>query len=775
MTSPDYDSNKGYASRYIVLAVAVTILAILGQTWWAIEQDKQLTLASEYDHGRVAVRLLEEHAQLTLRDANRNLDAVVRAIHSAGPADKVTDATIRAVLSKSQPFTKVLKSLQFVNPSGVAYVSSIDYPAYQTDADDRTYIPFLLQHTDHSAPVIGKPFKRFYDSELVVPLARNIYTTTGKYLGILSTDVSVSYFSGVYARAASDSDALVALFADAGFLIVRSPFDESQMGRDITQSKVFASLVHKATPDTPPTGAQEGSFEDAHFLDEKNATPRIYIYRRIEGFPITTIFARDRSKVLETWQRRSTDRILFSGATVLFVSVLTFLLTQHISKLGRSQNSLREADASLRLSEQKFSSLFRYSPVPLALVRVDNNHMVEINQSWASQFGYDHNEVIGRTAQDLQLWINLQDRTPYFSTLLQEGRVDDFETPLRHKDGKALLCRLSGRMLDFNGQALALLSPIDVTQQRATEHEIRELNTALEARVQQRTQTLEEANTELNQALASLRNMQGELLRSEKMAALGSIVAGVAHELNTPIGIGVTIASTLQDQTQTLVSEIHSERPRKSVIESALMACNEGAEVLLRTLMRAADLVRSFKQVAVDQSSDKRRAFDLSSMLKELLTTLVPMYSKTPFKLVTDFAPDIALESYPGALGQILTNLIGNALAHGFEGLSEGTMRLTTRAVDDTWVEIVFSDDGLGIPEQHRAKVFDPFFTTKLGKGGSGLGMHIVYNLVTNVLGGKVALDSNTTSEQHTTPPQRTGTQIRITIPRIPSATAAQT
>ncbi|QDL55069.1 ATP-binding protein [Rhodoferax aquaticus] len=769
MPLQDPHKRQGYASGYILLAVVATVLAILSQTWWAIAQDKQLTLASEKEHGQVAVRLLEEHAQLTLREASRNLDGVVKSIQAAQTRGQVSDATIRGVLTKAQSFTKVLKSLQFVNPRGQAYVSSIDYPAYQTDADDRTYIPFLLQNTDHTDPVIGKPFKRFYDGELVVPLARNIYTSTGQYLGILSTDVSVSYFSGVYARVAADSNALVALFADAGFLIVRSPFDEAQMGMDITESKVFHTLKSSASSSVSKSPLAEGTFEDTHFLDEKKAIPRIYIYRKIEGFPITTVFAREQSTVLANWRARSTDRILFSGVTVLFVSALTFLLIQHINKLGRSQDSLREVDAFLRRSEQKFSSMFRHSPVPLALVRLDNHQMVEINESWSAQFGFASNEVIGRTAHEVRLWVYPDERAPYFAALQSEGKLDSLETPLRHKDGSILLCRMSGRVVDFNGQSLALLSPIDVTRQRATEHEIRELNIELEARVQQRTQTLEEANTELNQALASLRSMQGELLRSEKMAALGSIVAGVAHELNTPIGIGVTIASTMQDHTQTLVNEIHAPRPRKSLIESSLLACNEGAEVLVRTLMRAAELVRSFKQVAVDQSSDKRRAFDLSTMLKELLTTLVPLYNKTPYTLTTDLAPDIAMESYPGALGQVLTNLISNSLSHGFEGRAQGTMHLRTRTLNEGWVELVFSDDGVGIPEQHRDKVFDPFFTTKLGRGGSGLGMHIVYNLVTNVLGGHIELLKNKLDAASAAPHADVGASIRMTFPQCPA------
>ena len=737
---PARDESGQGTARVLLAAVCITVAAMVWQTWWAIDQDKKLTLASDTDHALIAVRLLEEHATLTLREAERNLDSIVRAATSAANGKPVTDATIRAVLTRAQPFTKVLKSLQFVNPQGVASVSSIDYPAYQTDADDRTYVPYLLQHPEQTAKIIGRPFKRFYDGELVVPLARNMHAADGRYLGIISTDISVSYFSGVYDRVAQNSKAVVSLFSDDGQVIVRSPFDARYLGLDISKSPAFQRLQTAARAATERGEPAEGNFEDAYFLDESGAVPRTYVFRRIAGFPVTTLFARDIASVLSPWRARTHDRLLYAGVTICFILGLSLVLLQHIKRLNQSRASLRSSEAMLRQSESKFADLFQYSPVPLILTRLDDNRFVEINESWAAQMGYQRDELLGQTPQALNIWVHPQQRLDCLEQVKRDRSVVRMEVQQRHKLGHVMICLVSARLLDFNGVQMVLFSPIDVSRQRAIEQEIRELNARLEDRVQQRTVKLELANQELGQALTAMQAMQSEMLRSEKMAALGSMVAGVAHELNTPIGIGVTISSTLQNQTQTLLTELHSERPRRSFMETTLQACADGAEVLLRTLVRQSELVSSFKQVAVDQSSENRRRFDLAKMLSDLLITLEPLRRKTPFALECDLEPGIAMESYPGALGQIITNLMANAIAHAFEGRAQGLMQLTTRRLGDDQVEITFHDDGVGIPPENRSLVFDPFFTTKLGRGGSGLGLHIVYNLVSKVLGGRVDL-----------------------------------
>jgi signal transduction histidine kinase len=289
--------------------------------------------------------------------------------------------------------------------------------------------------------------------------------------------------------------------------------------------------------------------------------------------------------------------------------------------------------------------------------------------------------------------------------------------------------------------ALANNLTAEIAARRATEERLRDLNEQLETRVEQRTHDLQRA--------------MHQVVESERLAALGSLVAGVAHELNTPIGNCVGVGSTLQGQAQSLARELQSGHLRRSEFERFLADAISGHEILMRNLHRASTLVDSFKHVAVDQTSNQRRQFDLLQVLEEDIMTLRPMYKKTPYTFEADLQPGIVLDSFPGPMGQILTNFISNALAHAFEGRSQGGMFLTTRLLDDEHVEIVFRDDGNGIPERHLKHVFDPFFTTKLGKGGSGLGLSIVYNLVNGVLGGVIAIDSK--------PDQ--GTKFTLTLP----------
>lgn len=725
------------AGPVLAFFIALTIAAVAGQTWWVIAQDKELTLASEKANGLVAVRILEEHATQTLHDAERRIDAVANAIRDASHNGFDDAIAIREVVSQGVQDYPFMKSVQFVNLAGQSWITSRDYPSHQADVTDRAYVRFLLKNPAYDKVVIGHPFQSRYDSQLVVPIGRNLYDGAGRHVGLISVDIRLSYFADVYARVAKDSNATVALFADGGFVIVRSPFEARYVDRDISGYPMLDELRRLPA---------EGSFDDESLLDDE--TPRLYTYRKSSGFPITTAYGRDFESILADWRNRTHDRILFSGAMILFICLLTWFLILYIERL-------RSSEESLRRSEQRFISIFRHSPVPLALLRMPDSRFVEVNDFWFKDFGYSREEVIGHTSVEVGLWVDPADRQPMIDALLNHGIIDRHEVRYRRKDGSIAICLLSGQVIDNKEGKLFIYSSMDITRQREIENEIRRLNAELEERVRNRTQKLEQTNAELAEALASMRAMQGELIRSEKMAALGSLVAGVAHELNTPIGNSVTVASTLMEQTEAVLEEERSGKLRKSLFERYLENTTQGTQLLLHTLRRASELISSFKQVAVDQSSDQRRRFDLKNVLQEVSATLAPTYKHTPYRLELHLAPGLELDSYPGPIGQVITNFVTNSLTHAFEDRDHGTMLLSTRRVDDGHVEIVFSDDGIGIPEANQKRVFDPFFTTKLGQGGSGLGMNIVYNLVTSLLGGSIVLQSK--------PGQ--GTTLTVTLP----------
>jgi two-component system, NtrC family, sensor kinase len=263
----------------------------------------------------------------------------------------------------------------------------------------------------------------------------------------------------------------------------------------------------------------------------------------------------------------------------------------------------------------------------------------------------------------------------------------------------------------------------------------------LERAVHERTARLEQQNAALNSALTALQEAQSELVRQEKLASLGRLVAGVAHEINTPLGICVTATSHLVQELKLTREELAAGELTEDSLNSFLDIIDQSLRIMTTNTQRAAALVRSFKQVAVDQSSDDIRSFNLRNYLNEVLLSLQPKLKGRPVKVEVDCDAGLALVSFPGAVSQIVTNMVMNSLVHGFEDGRSG--RISIRATeDDGMVTLDYSDDGAGMDGATLAKLFDPFFTTRRGNGGSGLGAHILYNLVTGALGGAVKVES---------------------------------
>ena len=325
-----------------------------------------------------------------------------------------------------------------------------------------------------------------------------------------------------------------------------------------------------------------------------------------------------------------------------------------------------------------------------------------------------------------------------------------------------------GRILEFNQLAADMESMSAAVRERQSELEkseerllqslqnVQQLNLLLEHRVELRTLDLERANRELSEAMQTLKLAQGELVRSETLASLGNLVGGVAHELNTPIGNGVMAVSTLHDQVKSFRREMTSGL-RRSTLEAFVGRVERGSEIAVRNLQRANDLIASFKQVAVDQTSAQRRRFMLSEVIDEILMTMQPTLKRTPYRIEREIPGELAMESYPGPLGQVLTNLLTNALNHGLEGRAHGLIRISAERYGDDQVILRVADDGAGISPELFPRIFDPFVTSKLGRGGSGLGLHIVWNTVTVVLGGSITVDSK--------PDQ--GSEFRIILPLV--------
>lgn len=272
------------------------------------------------------------------------------------------------------------------------------------------------------------------------------------------------------------------------------------------------------------------------------------------------------------------------------------------------------------------------------------------------------------------------------------------------------------------------------------EAEVRLLNATLEQRVLDRTEALAKANQQLSAAMTTLEVTRDDLVRSEKLAGLGSLVAGVAHELNTPLGNAVLVADSLQHAHDEIVREKEAGLTRKQ-FEAFLDEQASGLRLLATNLGRSAELVSRFKQLAMDQASEQRRRFEVRTIIEEVAMVMTPSLKRSPVTLQTDIEADLWMDSYPGPLEQVIVNFINNALLHAYAPGQSGTLRLQARRYqDDVWID--FSDDGRGMDATTRRRAFDPFFTTRLGQGGNGLGLHIVYTIVTRLLGGRIELRS---------------------------------
>jgi signal transduction histidine kinase len=243
------------------------------------------------------------------------------------------------------------------------------------------------------------------------------------------------------------------------------------------------------------------------------------------------------------------------------------------------------------------------------------------------------------------------------------------------------------------------------------------------------------------QAFKKLQETQSQLLANEKMASLGSLVAGVSHEVNTPLGVSVTMASTITSNLTQFLAEVNTGILNRSKLEEFERESLRSLALLESSLQHAAQLINSFKQVATDQTSSQRRKFNLLTTLNEITQTLQHKIKRTNIKYTVDGPEDIVLDGFPGPLGQVITNLFNNAILHGFEGGNDGEIKIRFNLLGDE-VRLLFSDNGLGVTAENLSKLFDPFYTTKLGEGGSGLGLNIVHNIITSWMGGEIRVES---------------------------------
>ncbi len=437
------------------------------------------------------------------------------------------------------------------------------------------------------------------------------------------------------------------------------------------------------------------------------------------------------------------------GTGLMVLSWIVSAHRQQSEHLVLLNQSLRESIAAqeaqntaLHASEKRFNTIIDASPIPMAISRITDGCFLEVNPAWVRALGWTSQETVGKTSIDIGFWLSAADRERWITSFSEVGRSLGYQLQYRNRAGEIRSAQMFAEAIEFNGERQVLVMFVDDTERKRVDAQLHELNAALEHRVEERTAELAKSNLELSAAMETLQRTQEELLHAEKLSSLGKLVAGVAHELNTPLGNALTAVTAVHDMTAEFSRELEAGTVKRSQLNQFVAQVIDGSDLTTRSLRRAAELLSSFKQVAIDQASERRRGFDLAAMISELVDTLRPTLKGSPWEIQLAIPADIHMESYPGPLDQILINLIMNATIHAFAGRSEGKVIISATRLPDEWVELVCADDGVGIAPEHLGRVFDPFFTSRLGQGGSGLGLAIAHRLTTQVLGGQVRVES---------------------------------
>jgi PAS domain S-box-containing protein len=402
-----------------------------------------------------------------------------------------------------------------------------------------------------------------------------------------------------------------------------------------------------------------------------------------------------------------------------------------------------EAEKALQASERQFHTLADSIP-QLVWMADAGGKIYWFNSHWHKYTGTSAAETGSHDWQAVLAPASLEEVRLRWAQTLEGGTALEMELSMRGKDGqfRPFLTRAIP-LRDSNAAIYGWIGThIDISERKRSEQEIRSARDAAEA------------------ALRNLRETQNFLIESEKLAALGRLVAGVAHEINNPVGTSLTVASALERKADAFAAEVAQGNLKKSSLQEFVELSREASAQLVANLNHAAELIQSFKQVATDRSYSDQRVFDLGDLTEQVMVSLRPELRKQNLTLNVECEPDLTMNSYPGPYGQVLTNLFLNAVAHAFPDGKAGAIDIKVKALGADHVEILFSDDGCGMSHGVRRKAFDPFFTTRRDQGGTGLGLHIVYNIVTDCLGGRINLDSEPGE----------GTKIQLVLPRLAPA-----
>ncbi len=587
--------------------------------------------------------------------------------------------------------------------------------ALPIDITDRAYFT-RLRDDPQAGLMVDRPLVGRIIQQWLWLFARRIHKPDGSFGGVVFARIELSQIERILAQIQLYPDSTLAL-RDAQWGLIAGRLNGAERYPIAVGDRTMSADFQQAFK----ADSRGGSYNSSS--TKLDSVLRHFSFAKSDkyGFIVTAGMS-DRMAYAE-WRKHA----WISGALLAAFALLSWVFARLLSRAWRAQ----QRDVAALRAAQDIASLGSFD-IDLRTLRYRASETTLRIFGVGPGFAGDTQGILDLIVQEFRDEIQAGGSTAYEQRL----PFDREYSIVRLNDGETRWVHSRGRLrLDAKGRPVAVSGTIqDITERKTAELEVVQLNEYLEQRVAERT-------TELEAAVQRLRESQEELAQSQARATLSTLAAGVSHELNSPIGNSVMVATTLKDQARTLQRQFGEGRLKRSEFTEFLTALADGTELVERNLLRAEHLLKNFRQVAADQASEQRRVFDLLACVREVVQTLSPSLQRHAHQLVLDIPEGIRMDSLPGPLGQVVVNLVNNAYQHAFEGRRDGVLTIAAQ-VEGEQVLLSFSDNGAGIAPDHLALLFQPFFSTKIGRGGTGLGMAIVKNLVTKSLGGSIEVQS---------------------------------
>jgi len=489
----------------------------------------------------------------------------------------------------------------------------------------------------------------------------------------------------------------------------------------------------------------------------KSPNQYIFDYTQIQNYELDIKMLPSISTIInkpDTMYEKYKKEIMFLIILFILMSIFIVLLLINIQRRKTAQ---LETKRQLKFQQDLIDNV--HAPI---YYKDNYGEYMGCNKAFEEFIGLTKVHIIGKTVYDLVPKKIADIYKEKDEELLRAHKSQEYESVYEDNNQKLKQLKFYKNIFYDEDIAKGIIGAIfDITELKDITIKLNELNKKLEEKVKQRTiqiettnKELEVSNKELSQTINNLKETQDKLITSEKMASLGGLVAGVAHEINTPVGIGVTGISHFLEVSKQIKAHYEKDEMTQEEFEEFLETTNTLAKSININLQRTAKLIKSFKQISVDQTNEEKRYFFVLEYIQEILLSISNITKKTNIQINVDCNENIKIDSYPGALSQIITNLIVNSTIHAYKPKSKGKIDITFE-VKENKAYLTYKDDGKGIKKEHLEKIFDPFFTTNRGKGGTGLGLNIIYNIVVSTLNGSINCKSK----------EDEGTQFDIVFP----------